>query len=355
MPVYSSSVVLLVYGAAHCIVDACCAAAVFAAVAQGDLSAGRIAALLLLYNALAFGLEAPFGLAVDILGKPRLAAIAGCLVCAGAFLLTSSPTATAVVAGVGNALFHVGGGSICLRATPHRATGPGIFVAPGSVGILLGTILGRQGLWISLPLIPIALLVCVLMARSAVPPGTRLPTAPKFAGRVELVVALLMLPIVVRSLLGSIAHFPWTTHPGLLLGLTTAVVLGKFLGGIFADRWGWARVGVGSILASMPFLTCAPATPLAALPGVFFISVSTSITLAAIAESLPGFPAFAFGLTCTAILLGIVPGMLGQSPDNPILVSLAIVVSAAALYRGLRLMSPNDLSLEPCRCKNEMA
>jgi MFS transporter, FSR family, fosmidomycin resistance protein len=352
---HNSSCLLIVFGTAHFVVDACCAAAVFAAVSPCELSADRLAALFLLYNALAFGLQSPLGLAVDALDKPRLAATIGCLICASAFLLASTPTGAAIVAGIGNALFHVGGGSICLRTMPHSATGAGLFVAPGSLGILLGSILGRQGLGMCFPLIPLALILSLIIACSAVPPETRSAGTQKSVGRIDLVVALILLPIIVRSMLGFIVHFPWTTHPGSLLSLTAAMVLGKVIGGIFADRWGWIRVGIGSLLASLPFLAYASASPLVALPGIFFLSFSMPITLAAVAEALPGRSAFAFGLTCSAILLGMVPAVLKQTPCNPLLVSLAILLSAAALYCGLRLLSPNDISVKPCRCKNEMA
>jgi FSR family fosmidomycin resistance protein-like MFS transporter len=355
MHIQRSSALLLIYSTAHFVVDACCAATVFATVAPSELSAGRIAALFLVYNSLAFGLESPFGLVVDALQKPRLAAILGCLLCASAFLLTSMPAVTAIVAGIGNALFHVGGGSICLQATPQRATGPGFFVAPGSAGLLFGSVLGRQGLGMSLFLIPIALVVCWGMACTAVPSVIRSTGTPKTVGRIDLVVALLLLPIVVRTMLESIVHFPWATQPGLLIGLTAALVLGKAIGGMLGDRWGWMQVGIGSLLVSLPFLVCAPVNHLAALPGVFFLSVSTSITLAAIAEVLPGRPAFAFGMTCTAILLGLFPAMLGQSSDKPFFVSLIILLSIISLYWGLRPTSRNDVSAEPCRSKNEMA
>jgi len=109
---------------------------------------------LLLYHVLAFGLQPVFGLAVDAAGTPRLAAVLGCLVSAGALLFPASPGLAIVVAGIGNAIFHVGGGVVSLRLTPHRAAAPGIFVAPGSLGLLLGAILGSHGPAAAAPLLP---------------------------------------------------------------------------------------------------------------------------------------------------------------------------------------------------------
>jgi hypothetical protein len=70
----NSSLLVLIYGTAHFIVDACCAAAVFVAISPHELPAEQIVALFLLYHALAFGLQSPLGLAIDALDKPRLAA-----------------------------------------------------------------------------------------------------------------------------------------------------------------------------------------------------------------------------------------------------------------------------------------
>jgi FSR family fosmidomycin resistance protein-like MFS transporter len=336
-------------------VDACSAAAAFSAILPQDLSANRVAALFMLYHALAFGLESVLGLATDYLGKPRLAAVVGCLLCASAFLFTSTPIGAVIVVGIGNALFHVGGGSVCLQTMPHRATAPGLFVAPGSLGVLLGSILGKQGLLICLPLIPIALILCLLIACTDIPQETRPTGKTRLMGHNELVIALLLLPIFVRSMLEFIAHFSWDTQPGLLLGLLAAIVMGKAIGGILADRWGWIRVGIGSLLISLPFLACVSANPLAAIPGLFFLNFTMPITLAAISEALPGRPAFAFGLTCLAILFGMFPTVLKQSPNHPLFVLPAILLAAAVLYRGLRLLSLHHFPPTKFRCENEMA
>ena len=94
----------------------------------------------------------------------------------------------------------------------------------------------------------------------------------------------------------------WETQPVALLSLTAATVLGKALGGILADRWGWMRTAVGSLLAALPFLVYGHIVPIAAIPGVFFLNMTMPITLAAVAETLPARPGFAFGLTTLACL-----------------------------------------------------
>ena len=56
-----------------------------------------------------------------------------------------APLATMIVAGVGNALFHLGAGGLVLRSAGGRATPAGVFVAPGALGLGLGMWMGRTG------------------------------------------------------------------------------------------------------------------------------------------------------------------------------------------------------------------
>ena len=114
----------------------------------------------------------------------------------------------------------------------------------------------------SLPLLPVALVVCFLMfrepsrvrARTHAIPREDAPRACKHApyGPGQLFLGLILLSIAVRALLGFLVGFSWETQPGLLIVLTLAAVAGKALGGILADRWGWLRVGVGALVASLP-------------------------------------------------------------------------------------------------------
>ena len=331
--------VLSIYGATHVVVDAICAAVVFSVAFQQGVSGETFAGLMLLYHALAFGLQPLFGLAVDATKTPRLAALLGCLVSAMALWFVPWPVMAVAIAGVGNAIFHVGGGIVSLRITPQRATAPGLFVAPGSVGLLLGAILGQSGHLAIAPLLCAALVVSLLLIRSPVPRPEPVAASSCPVNRAELILALILLSIAVRSLLGFLVTFPWKTEPVLLVALTLATVLGKSLGGFLADRWGWVRVGVGAMLAALPFLACASTCPAVAIPGMMLTNLTMPITLAATAQALPGRPGFAFGLTCLAYLLGILPPLLGFSANGPLYVSLVVLFSLWAIHRGLRWLS----------------
>lgn len=109
--------------------------------------------LVILYNVLAFALQAPFGLFVDKLKMPVHSAIIGTLLVAVATLFIKTPFVAASISGIENALFHIGGGIISLNLIPKKATMPSIYVAPGALGLMVGALVGKAGFFISWPFI----------------------------------------------------------------------------------------------------------------------------------------------------------------------------------------------------------
>ena len=53
-------------------------------------------------------------------------------------LAWKAPYLAVVLAGLGNAAFHVGAGAMVLRLSPNRAAAAGLFVAPGAIGLAIG-------------------------------------------------------------------------------------------------------------------------------------------------------------------------------------------------------------------------
>jgi FSR family fosmidomycin resistance protein-like MFS transporter len=133
--------------------------------------------------------------------------------------------------------------------------------------------------------------------------------------------------------------FPWKSDPLLLVALTMAVVLGKGLGGILGDKFGWIAVAVSGLVLSAPMLAFFPQIPAAVIAGIFFFNMSMPITLIGVAGMLPANPGFAFGLTTLALIIGAGPAFtpLRELTNQPWIIFAAILVSIAALYGGLRL------------------
>lgn len=138
-----------IYSGLHLLVDGMCALAMFGR----HLPGGDRGLSILVYNFCAFALQMPLGVALDALcgGKkgreadfPFLFVLAGVLCTVGGAFLHPA------VLGIGNALFHVGGGVGTIREDDRRSwrgRGLGVFVAPGALGLYLGTVLGRGGSW----------------------------------------------------------------------------------------------------------------------------------------------------------------------------------------------------------------
>src|SRR3989338_5495614 len=155
---------LFVYGTTHAVVDGICAAVIFSILKNQIVSTTNFISLVILYNVLAFGLQAIFGLATDYFKSPRAVAFLGCILTGiSAITFLSFPIVAIIFAGLGNALFHIGGGSISLNLTPKKATAPGIYVAPGALGLLVGILLGKSGQFIVWPFILILAVLCLLM------------------------------------------------------------------------------------------------------------------------------------------------------------------------------------------------
>ncbi|MEW6350151.1 MAG: hypothetical protein AB1646_13880 [Thermodesulfobacteriota bacterium] len=332
---------LTAYGITHAAVDFTCAGIVFSLPTVHGVGPDDFYALVLLYNFLAFGFQPMCGRFCDWLGRPRRIAELGCLLTAFAALFAGgdSPFLWVVMAGVGNSLFHVGAGTICLALTPGRAAAPGIFVAPGAVGLTLGILLGKAGYfnpWIAFVAL---LLLSSAMDFIALPePDYEPRPVPGSAGLFVLAFVLLFTAVALRSLVGMAVSFPWKTNLDLLAALTIAVAAGKAAGGWLADRYGWSRIAVGALVVSAPLVAFGVHYPPVAIAGMFLFNMPMAVTLTAIVALLPGKPGLGFGLTCLALFLGMLPALtdLTYVLSDPPVVLAAILAAAGAVLAGLR-------------------
>jgi FSR family fosmidomycin resistance protein-like MFS transporter len=330
-----------VYSLSHALVDAACAATVFGIGATGRAEPRDLILLIILYNVLAFATQPVFGLMVDVFKVSAYTSAFGILLVAASMLLLQAPVAAVLAAGIGNALFHVGGGAVSLNLAPGKAALPGIFVAPGALGLMIGISLGQGGNVYPGAFLPLLLGSAVLIL---IVPRPEIAAPRKFPGNLrwfETVILLMLVSIAIRSLVGLSLVYPWKSEPVLLVALTGAVVLGKALGGILGDRFGWTAVAVSGLAVSAPLLAFLPQIPAAAILGAFVFNLSMPLTLVCLAEMLPGKAGFAFGLTTLALLIGGAPAytQLRADTGQPAFLFAAILVSTAALYVGLQLFA----------------
>lgn len=320
---------LALYSLAHFWVDLSCALLVFRTMAdEADFML-----CLLLYNFCAFALQMPFGLLADRLDRNGVVAAAGCVLTALAYLLPL-PVPAAVTAGVGNALFHLGGGVDTLNRSRESAWALGIFVSPGALGLFIGTLWGRgasPALWLG----PAGLLVLggLILALRRGPSGNEAVDVSAPGGYAPL--PPLFLVVVLRSYMGMNQAFDWKAEWALVL--TLALVLGKTAGGFAMDRLG-ARSASAISLGLASALYLASALPLPGVLAVFLFNMTMPVTLWAAARVMPGAKGFTFGLLTFALFLGYLPSMMGWPSllTGPVRYGLVALLSLALLWFPLR-------------------
>ncbi len=317
-----------VYGAAHFGVDLCCALLLF----RHFLGSEHWLLALLIYNFCAFALQLPFGILADRLDRNGIVAASGMLMTALAFLCTRSMILSVTLAGCGNALFHVGGGIEILNRSVHKAFRLGIFVAPGALGLFLGTQLGKAALplW-PMPTVLAAAAVALLLFEYK-PSGNALPQLPRLRPGLWALFGV----VVLRSYLGFCMVFTWNDTVLTALAVVAATVLGKALGGLLLDRLGYLPTAFGSLLAAAGFLL-RPDWVVTGLLGVLFFQMTMPVTLWAAARCCPGAKGFSFGLLTFGLFLGFLPILFGyRLPANGLVLAAGTLLSLLLLYLGRR-------------------
>lgn len=332
--------VIPAYIVAHFVVDFACAFLMFGILRGTDY--WYIG--LLIYNFCAFALQMPIGLLADRLNHNAICAATGCGLVALAFLFGAMTIPAVIFAGVGNAMFHIGGGIEVLNAGKEKPTLLGIFVSPGALGIYLGTLLGKQK---ALPVIVaiIGLIVMLLLilflqyihSKSFRSDNTALSLQGLEIPWVLTAVGSLLVVVILRSYIGMTGAFPWKSN-ALWAGLSVgAVVLGKLLGGVIAVPLGIRKTSILSLgMAAVLFLFSN--IPVLGIAALFFFNMTMPLTLWGVARLLAGCKGFSFGLLTFGLFLGFVPPYLELAPlfSTTAGFFVASVLSLVVLLYGLR-------------------
>ncbi len=330
---------LSVYSFAHGLVDATSIAFVFAMFKLHSLSNFNFIFLVILYNILAFATQPIFGYLTDKIQKPKISILIGFfLLLFSAVTIFFFPLITVISLGIGNSLFHIGGGIISLNLTPKKATAPGIYVAPGAIGLFLGGIYGTSDYFSVIPFVILILLLSVLVFFIQSPKLNYTKNKKTKINSLTLILFLLLLVILIRALVGLLISFSWKSIPILLVISVFAVFSGKFFGGMLADKFGWIKVGVCSLALSSIFLLTGISNPFLGIAGIFLFNITMPITLTALSNNLKNNYGFAFGLTALALILGFFLGIsnIKWLFADKWIIFLIILFSSAILYLSLK-------------------
>ena len=330
---------LVIYAFTHFLVDFSCAYFIY----SRFLNPSQWVLCLVLYNFCAFAMQAPLGLLCDRLNKNAVMAAVGCFIVALSAVFSRVSAAACVLAGIGNAFFHLGGGIDILNESTEKSGKLGVFVSPGAFGIYFGTMLGKTG---TLPLmLPMGFLfaaaILILLSSSRRNLFRKSANAPlSFEGFKEknLVIAAIcfFFVVILRSLAGNLMAFPWKKGTWGFL-FTCGVVLGKTFGGFLADRFGTVRSGTVTLGLSA-ILFCFADHPVPGILAVFLFNMTMPLTLWAIARCFPNLKGATFGLLTLALFLGLVPVIIHRAPleiPNVFFCGTA-VISAMILIYGFR-------------------
>lgn len=323
---------LAIYAITHFLIDATTIAALFYCFREANFPI-----LLVAYNLLAFGLQPLFGFVCDVLRKPVSAAVLGCLISGVSILLTSTPIIAICLAGIGNALYHVGGGTISLNLRPGKASMPGLFVAPGALGVLVGTLFGKNNQDIKLVLLVFLAAAIIMILKSKAPEiNYKTPSNSSYC-LFEIIMVLLLISVSIRSMIGLALDFPWKSNIYLLVMLTVSVFLGKAIGGVLSDRFGYTKVTVTGLAVSAFLISFGMNMPPLAISGVLLFNMTMPVTLIMVSNILPGKPGFAFGLTAFFLLIGAFPTFtpIRAILYNQWIILFIVLMSAIMLYWAL--------------------
>ena len=296
--------------AAHFAVVLACGFVCLGVFVPGAASLEEAALGVFLYNLLAFAAQPLLGAVCDRFPRRPWAAL-GCLTVAAGALLgwLSLGWGAVVLCGLGNALFHPGGGRDALVSSPGTLWQGGVFVSTGALGVALGMYWGAAfpRPWMAAALAAL-LGLCALFCwktplsqperRAAIPGASSLPF--------WWVVGLALGSVALRAFVGGAVPLPWKT--GLwALAAAAAAFLGKAAGGFLADRVSPRLAGVGALLLSLPLLCLGWAHPLPSLLGLLCFNMTMPVTLGAVTDKLPNAPGLAFGLTAQFLFVGTLP------------------------------------------------
>ena len=323
---------LIAASAAHFCVDLCSAALFF-----GYLDSSTHWWLcMVLYNTCAFALQLPLGIVADARNRNLPFASLGCGLIAVGFFLRGMPVCAAAVCGLGNGMFHVGGGLEIMNSS-EKASPLGVFVSPGAVGLYLGTAYASffSGHGWLLPVIMVftglGLLGLGKEDGSFVSRNAPLSLVPSKDSLLPLV--CLFFVVVIRSLMSGAFSTGLSSLPGLVPVLCLA--LGKMAGGFAGDRLGLRPAAVISLCgtALLLFLPRGYAT----LAALFLFNMTMPLTLHEAARLLPGAKGTAFGLLTLALFVGVLPRFAGMPLSFPSHAWAAVsLLSLGLLLIGLR-------------------
>ena len=202
-----------IYSVLHCIVDLACAMLITGILTPVVSEPMILWIGVFLYNMFAFAFQLPFGIIADKLNKNSIISALGCAFVILGYVANSIPILACTLAGIGNALFHVGGGIDVLNISDKKAALPGIYVATGALGLYIGmqtTYLGFNKFYLIVLILVLSILALIWLYKQAKTKyfiNNEEPNFKEMTSIKNIIMYSLLFTICMRGYLGLILSF----------------------------------------------------------------------------------------------------------------------------------------------------
>ena len=331
-----------IYSIIHFIVDLSCAILVTNLIYKKMGQNTNLYIALLLYNFFAFAVQLPIGIIADKVNKNAICSAIGCILVVSAFGISDYGIISCIIAGIGNAMFHVGGGIDVLNISDKKAMLSGIFVSTGAMGIFLGSKSSSIGfskfyiivIFLIISAITLIWLYCQIKNKV----NNNKIIMPRFNLDAKISIICLIITVCIRSYVGLILKFEWNSNFILAVISILAVVFGKMLGGIIGDKIGFKKISIISLATSSVLFLFAFNNSIIGVISILLFNMTMPITLAALSNMLDNNKGMAFGLLTFALFSGYVPVFMGLTKQifTPVGLFSITILSTIILYIGIK-------------------
>lgn len=167
--------------------------------------------------------------------------------------------------------------------------------------------------------------------------NNEIPEFRDISSKEQIIMYCLLITICIRGYLGLILNFKWKSNFVAGLIAVSAVVLGKILGGIIGDKFGWKRTSTLSLIFSAILFIFAFDNMICGIIAILLFNMTMPITLTALSNMFYKNKGMAFGMTTIALFIGAIPVFLGfrKFLFNKASLFIITIISAVILYFGL--------------------
>ncbi len=302
----------------------------------------------IMYNFFAFAFQVPMGYLMDKLKIYKYVGIIGfCLIGICYVFGAGNPVVLSSIVGIGNGLFHLEGGVNAFESSKGKAFLNGLFVAPGTWGIFLGTFFYRVLAMTYLPIILIfvAIVLLIFVQKDKLEfieeEKTKIVKNGSLFAMHEIlsIILLIGVSIIVRSIGGGAIKYSWKPADVFWIGFvySSFVVLGKTFGGFIGDKIGLKKTALGALALACISLILGFKIPLFGFLGIFLFNIPMSITLLLLEKCNTRYIATMVGSNTLFLFAGYLICLNPLTLNNYAVLIVSILLAIASIYGVFRI------------------